>query len=509
MKKICKCTRFVVNLHAHKYNCCLHMRHRFHILLVWLLSLSVCLFAENAFDANYTVSMRELLSSLNRQCPNVQGIVVMKDGRIALEAMRAPYDAQVPRILHSVSKSFTSMAVGLCITDGTLSLDDQLISYVGDKLPDNYDRRIEQLTIRDMLRFTAGQASFSSAFIGVNDWVEKYLSMPLPAEPGTKFTYDGGGSHTLCYVVQQVSGKSAYQLVRERIFNPLGIEQSAWITSPQGVTAGGWGLYLSLHDLAKIGQLWLQQGNWNGQQLISRQYMQQATIIQTPFPNPSGCHIGYGYQFWIGSNWFEANGAFGQLVLVCPKANAVAVILADNPTGEEGNRCRDLVRRYAFADKPAQTNYSKAKAKHDLDAAIQQFERYTTVGKACNKKVESQLFDRQLSIKCEHREPMNLYLHRENATCVKMVYSYIDRAVDARATYGTFAINQTAQIAIPYAFPQELRLHTTHCMTYDFLSDTLRIFDYWQQSNNHDTYKFWLEADSINCSVKISNMILK
>lgn len=250
------------------------------------------------------------------------------------EAQRVPFDRKKKMNCLSIGKSLVSMAIGILETERRLSLDDLLLDYFEDLLPENHDERIRGLRLRHLLTMAAGSTARSTPFVTLEegrDWGEFYLSCPLPNEPGTEFEYDTGASYMLSRLVTKLTGKSTLEFLKEKVFCHMDITDIAWLSDPDGVSVGGWGLYMTPADMDKLGRLWADYGSWNGKQLVPRDWLRRATGYQIDTQkNPGlGWKNGYGYQFWVGEyGTFLAFGGFGQLIICQPATKMVAVVTA-------------------------------------------------------------------------------------------------------------------------------------------------------------------------------------
>jgi CubicO group peptidase (beta-lactamase class C family) len=250
-------------------------------------------------------------------------------------------------VLHSVSKTFTATAVGLAIADGKLALTDKVVDFFPDKLPANVSDNLKKMSVRDLLTMTCGHDVEPSGRGEGADWIESFLAWPVEHEPGTFYLYNSLGTYMCSAIVQKVTGEKVVDYLNTRLFKPLHIDKPKWEESPQGINCGGWGLYLKTEDLAKMGQLLLQKGEWNGQQLIPAEWVAEMSKKQVESINP-GTRIeqaeergmtqetsdwmqGYGYQMWrCRPGCFRADGARGQYIIVVPDKNAVIAITSDN-----------------------------------------------------------------------------------------------------------------------------------------------------------------------------------
>jgi CubicO group peptidase (beta-lactamase class C family) len=259
---------------------------------------------------------------------SMNSFVLLRHGHVVAEGWWAPYDAGSPHSLYSLSKSFTSTAVGMAIAEGKVSLDDEVLKFFPDEAPAEPSRNLRAMRIRDLLRMNTGQQT-EPPRTAAQSWVRSFLAHPVPFKPGTHFLYNTSATYMLSAIVQKATGQTLLDYLRPRLFTPLGIERPTWEASPQGISAGGYGLSIRTEDIAKFGQLYLQKGKWEGKQLVPATWIEAATALQTSNgSNPaSDWDQGYGYQFWrCRHGAYRGDGAFGQYCIVLPGQDAVLAI---------------------------------------------------------------------------------------------------------------------------------------------------------------------------------------
>ena len=269
--------------------------------------------------------------------------MILKHGQVVYEKWFNGQTAETPHPMFSVSKTFTATAVGLAINEGKLNLTDPVVSFFPDKLPAEPSEFLKAMTVRDLLTMTCGHDEEPNSLRKDSiDWVEGFLSWPVKHKPGEYYLYNSVGTYMLSAIVQKVTGEKLLDYLDTRLFQPLHISRPEWEESPQGINCGGWGLYLKTEDLAKMGQLLLQGGKWNGKQILPAEYVAEATRAQVPCqpswiradkiaesgltPENSDWVLGYGYQVWrCRHNAYRADGAGGQYIIVIPDKDAVVV----------------------------------------------------------------------------------------------------------------------------------------------------------------------------------------
>jgi CubicO group peptidase (beta-lactamase class C family) len=264
----------------------------------------------------------------DRNIDAMNSFMLVRHGHVVAEGWWSPYSAPDPHSLYSLSKSFTSTAVGLAIAEGKLSLDDEVLKFFPDDAPAKPDSHLKAMRISDLLRMSTGhQVEPARSPKGV--WTKEFLAQPVPHKPGTHFLYNTSATYMLSAIVQKATGTTVLDYLRPRLFGPLGIENPTWEASPQGITVGGYGLSIKTEDIARFGQLYLQKGKWNGEQLVPASWVKAATARQTSNgSNPkSDWDQGYGYQFWRSRHGaYRGDGAFGQYCIVMPDQDAVIAI---------------------------------------------------------------------------------------------------------------------------------------------------------------------------------------
>ena len=278
-----------------------------------------------------SAGIRAFVEAADQQVKVMHSFMLVRHGQVVVEAWWKPDAAEKPHVLYSLSKSFTSTAVGLAAAEGKLSVDDPVLKFFPDDAPAEPSKNLQAMRVRDLLTMSTGHQT-EPKFSAETPWVKSFLAHPVEHKPGTHFLYNSPGSYTLSAIVQKVTGQTALDFLRPRLFEPLGIENPEWSTSPQGVNCGGWGLFLRTEDIAKFGQLYLQKGQWNGKQLIPAAWVETATAKQVSNGSDPArdWDQGYGFQFWrCRHGAFRGDGAFGQFCLVLPEQDAVIAITAD------------------------------------------------------------------------------------------------------------------------------------------------------------------------------------
>ena len=279
-------------------------------------------------------AIADYIEAADRQVNTMHSFMLVRHGHVIAEAWWKPEAPDKPHVLWSLSKSFNASAVGLAIEEGKLSLDDPVLKFFPDDAPADPSDNLKAMTVRDLLTMTCGHETEPKA-VGGAPSVKQFLAHPVVHKPGTHFLYNTMGSYTLSAIVTKVTGQTSLEFLKPRLFEPLGIENPQWDSSPEGNSLGGYGLKLCTEDIARFGQLYLQHGMWNGKQLLPPKWVEQATSKQVPNDDESHAKMGgdwrqgYGFQFWrCTHNAYRGDGAHGQFCVVIPDKDAVIAITA-------------------------------------------------------------------------------------------------------------------------------------------------------------------------------------
>ena len=267
-------------------------------------------------------------------------MMLVRHGKVVAEGWWSPYKPDLRHTLYSTSKSFTATAIGFAVTEKKLSVDDKVISFFPDALPDTVSPYLKELKIKDLLTMSAGMDPDPTFKVATTEgsWIKAFLATKIKDKPGTKFLYNSVATYMLSAIIQKVTGQKVVDYLKPRLFDPLYIQGMDWETDPQGINCGGWGLRIKTEDLAKFGQLFLQKGKWNGKQVLPESWIEEAStmkILQSPEASQSKRDSsdwlqGYCYQMWrCRHNCFRGDGAYGQLIIVMPDQDAVLAVTAE------------------------------------------------------------------------------------------------------------------------------------------------------------------------------------
>jgi CubicO group peptidase (beta-lactamase class C family) len=273
-------------------------------------------------------ALLDLVNTLDQQIEGLHSVMIVRHGQVIAEGWWTPYGAEHNHVLYSLSKSFTSTAVGFAVAEGKLSLDDEVLKFFPDSAPTNAGHNLKAMRVRDLLMMSTGHQDEPPTAPEAMS-AQSFLAQAVPHLPGTHFKYNTPATFMQSAIVQAVSGRTVLDFLQPRLFDPLGIARPVWETNFQGISLGGYGLRVRTEDIAKFGQLYLQRGRWNDKQLLLADWVAMATSKQTSNgSNPrSDWNQGYGFQFWrCRHNGYRGDGAFGQYCLVMPDQDAVVAI---------------------------------------------------------------------------------------------------------------------------------------------------------------------------------------
>lgn len=288
------------------------------------------------------------LQAVESSKQDLHSLMILRNGNVVFEQWFGENAANKTHALYSVSKTFTATAIGFAVQEGLLDVSDKVISFFPDKLPTEISPNLKEMEIRHLLTMTVGHDVDPTRVLRESsdlDWVEAFLAFPVEHRPGSTFVYNSLATYMLSAILTKVSGERILDFLQHRLFRPLGIVEATWDESPQGIQVGGWGLMVKTEDMAKLGQFYLQKGNWNGRQLLAKTWFDEATAGLVP-SLPAGVKKedlkvkakdsdwlqGYGYQLWQSRyKSYRADGLNGQFVLILPEKNAVIVTTANIP----------------------------------------------------------------------------------------------------------------------------------------------------------------------------------
>lgn len=279
-----------------------------------------------------SAALLDFIKDADTKLDAVHSFMLVRHGHVVAEGWWSPYAAQTPHQMFSLSKSFTSTAIGLAISEGKLSVNDPVLKFFPEDAPPSPSDNLKAMRIHDLLTMSTGQLPTSIqgfSFDSKEALTKQFLAEPVDMKPGTLWFYNTPATYMLSAIVQKVEGQNLLDYLTPRLFAPLGIENPTWEMSSQGIAIGGYGLSIKTEDVAKFGLLYLNHGKWNGKQLVPASWVAAATSRQASNGSDpdSDWDQGYGYQFWRARhNIFRGDGAFGQFCIVIPDQDAVVAM---------------------------------------------------------------------------------------------------------------------------------------------------------------------------------------
>ena len=283
-------------------------------------------------------SILSFIDTVEKNKLGLHSLMVIRHGKVVAEGWWDPYKPDLRHMLFSLSKSFTSTAIGFAVTEGKLTVEDKVVSFFPTMLPDTVSSNLASMRVKDILTMTSGhdKDTMPPMRLGTQSWIKTFLSLPVEHQPGSFFLYNSGATYMLSAIVQKLTGKTVLDYLKPRFFDPLEIKNADWEISPEGINTGAYGLRVKTEDIAKLGQFYLQKGMWNGKQILPVKWIEEATSLQvsnvslTAKDERSDWQQGYGYQFWrCRHNLFRGDGAVGQFSIVMPEQDAVVAITSE------------------------------------------------------------------------------------------------------------------------------------------------------------------------------------
>ena len=348
------------------------MRRFWGLLLTLLMCVNIASLAndrlERASVASQGIDERGLMNFIDTLCSlknsEIHHIMVVRGGKVVAEAHFSPFGADDVHNLYSCSKTVTALAVGIAADKGLLSLSDRVVDFFPDKIPQDADSLLHEITIQHLLTMTSGIRKDSLTMQRYSDWVLGWMEQGMTATPGAKWDYDTMSTFMLSAIIQKVTGMRLLNFLNENLFHPMGIIEADWEESPGGINTGGWGLRLNTESQAKLGLLMLNYGQWKGRNLVSRKWVDDMTRCHKRFnekkarppksllskikyylrvvfltikgwftgeePIENVFWDGYGYQIKIlhhpSFESFFAIGLYGQTIFVDRKRDLVVVV---------------------------------------------------------------------------------------------------------------------------------------------------------------------------------------
>jgi CubicO group peptidase (beta-lactamase class C family) len=277
--------------------------------------------------------LAQMLDAISQQNLNLHSLLVVRNGYLVSETYFRAYQQDTKHEIYSITKSFVSTLIGIALDKGFIdTTDHRILDYFPQRTFENTDKYKEAITLDNLLTMRSGldwQEGDPAymALIQSPDWVKFMLDKPLDQPPGTWFNYCSGCSHLLSAILEETTGMNTFDFAKQNLFQPLGITDVTWDSDSQGIPIGGWGLQLTPRDMAKLGYLYLYNGVWDGDQIVSGDWVNRATQTHTE----TDSDFGYGYQWWTypSLSAYMALGRYGQTIFVVPRSNLVVVATAE------------------------------------------------------------------------------------------------------------------------------------------------------------------------------------
>ncbi len=296
---------------------------------------------------------------------DAHSVVVLSHGKCVFEAAKAGYDTRQPQATFSLCKTLTGLAIGILVDEGRLSLSDTAISFFPELRGRRLPAKSKSITVEHLLTMSV-DVPFNEAGVAISDnYIRSYFESTPRSAHGKSFSYNSMNSFILAAIVTRVTGGSLSAFLDERLLAPMKITNYFWERAQNGTEKGGWGLYLSPRSMAKLGQLLLQKGAWEGRQLISEAWVTQMTARHMPVSEKIG-HYDYGYHVWRDkeTDAFLLNGMLGQNVLVVPSASLVVAITAGDSCLFQTAHSLLAAERYLTDMRPADSWRAKRERRH-------------------------------------------------------------------------------------------------------------------------------------------------
>ena len=290
-------------------------------------------------------TISELLRDFKENDVEVHSLMILREGKVAYETWAAPYAPEYPHMMYSVSKSFTSTAVGFAIDEGLMTLETRLIDIFPEYKPKSKDENLEKLNVHHLLSMQSGKNVSVFSDKAKNHWIKDFFDVSWKFTPGDgHWQYISENQYMLCAMLTRITGMSVVEYLTPRLFEPLGIDVPFWEHDIDGIEAGGWGLYLKTEDLAKFMLCYQQKGKFNGKQVIPEKWTKLAQKVHannSPFTKVIDSQCGYGYCFWRcgGINGYRADGMFSQFGIISNDDDIIFVITAGEINEQKTRDC--------------------------------------------------------------------------------------------------------------------------------------------------------------------------
>ncbi len=367
----------------------------------------------------------DFLNAVDTGSVELHSFMFIRHGKVIAEGWWNPYGPDYKHLLFSASKTFTATAIGLAVSENRLKITDKVISFFPYSLPDSISDYMKELTVQNLLTMSVGQDPEPRMMGNIGDWIAAFLKSAPIYKPGTIFKYNNTATFMLSAIVQQVTGQTVFDYMQPRIFKPLAIRGIDWDLSPQGINLGMIGLRLHTEDMAKFGQLLLQNGVWGGKQLLPKEWVKEATSfkIQTSIPgkkdslNLSDWGQGYCYQMWRGrNNSVRIDGMAGQFVMLFPDKDAFVVLTANaRNTQNELNLVHNYLLPAIKSDKALAANPGLNNELHKRQAVLSL--KPTTAAGLSKSEIESKISGKEFGFAKNNNNIQSVYFTFNGEEC--------------------------------------------------------------------------------------------
>jgi len=324
--------------------------------------------------------LADMLEEIQKKSYSIDSITIVRNGFMVADAYFYPFSKGRKHIIHSCTKSIMSALIGIAIDKGYIkNVDQTIVDLFSDRKISNLNEHKKSITLENLLTMASGlecRDSWRYREVGLeemmhsDDWAQYVLDLPTAEPPGERFEYCNGVSYLLSVIIQKTTNMRTLEFAKKNLFGPLGITDVRWETSPQGIDIGWGRMWLTPHDMAKIGWLYLNKGRWTDKQIVPAMWVKESTRAHI-----DAADVLYGYQWWVDSNgYYAAVGAKGQGIFILPDKNIVAVFTGDLPDGKAAYIIKNLLESYiipaAVSTKPLPFNPKESVRFADLQASI-------------------------------------------------------------------------------------------------------------------------------------------
>lgn len=438
----------------------------------------------------------QMLQELDEHA-ELHSIVILNKGKLIAGGSWAPFTLEDPQMMHSLSKIGVSICIGFAIEDGKLHLEDRFIEYVRDELPDQYDPSLETITIYDLLTMQAGspQCCNNVYFTSLNNaWQTHWLKeKKLSSDIGNKFHYDSGCSYTLSRIISKIMGATCLELLQAKVFSRLNLDNVNWLVSPEGHNTGGWGMYLTAPQIAAIGQLLIQSGNWQGQQLISESWIHEMTKGRVAIPDAADSALNsYAYHIKSGPHIYAAEGAFGQFMLCFRDYPIVIALTAGTSCTTIADICQNYILK-ALRKSPDSNTAGSNFDNNKLHLKLQSLNLPMAKGNFSEWNDSDSIFDRWIQLEQNPRGLVKIRFKKMGKGLLDIQFETCEVQKHCSAGFKSWLRNDL--------YPDDYTKQY-HCLSYGFDEKKLYVMACLINTSYCEEYCFDFNGDNVLCSWK-------